>query len=262
MVGPPHHHHIITVFLCRGLYWTDQTRQDSCASLWRSRQDTHAFEPDKNRLTSHNFLFGYLSKLHQYLLSVTFLSLTSSMLLSCHAVSRRTERAQGTLPPPAKPVPDSYWECIKHKKRPANTTQMSYHVRLANDLVTTQEQTKRQRKDDGALTTVTYLNTTSLYPCVHPMPPTPTSQAANVYGLPSVSALVPLHHVSAVNPVPSTWFAAIKAGNYDTFCSLTLYNAMKHCHSSDATIKGHLKQTRQGLHSTMPKSHSSSNCLL
>jgi hypothetical protein len=59
--------------------------------------------------------------------------------------------------------------------------------------------------------------------------------------------------------VPSTWFAAIKAGNYKTFPGLTLCNAMKHCPSSDATIKGHLKQTRQGLHSTKPKP-TSSNC--
>ena len=44
---------------------------------------------------SHNFLFGYIKKLHHYLLSVNFLSPTSSMLLSHGAVSRSTERAQG-----------------------------------------------------------------------------------------------------------------------------------------------------------------------
>ncbi len=72
VAGPPHHHHIITAFLCRCLYQTDQTHQDSCASLWRSRWDTHAFKPDKNQFNSHNFLLGYLTKLHHYLLSVTF----------------------------------------------------------------------------------------------------------------------------------------------------------------------------------------------
>jgi hypothetical protein len=42
------------------------------------------------------------------------------------------------LLPQAKPVRDSYWECIKHKKQPANTIQMTYCERLANGLVTTQ----------------------------------------------------------------------------------------------------------------------------
>jgi hypothetical protein len=43
-----------------------------------------------------------------------------------------------------------------------------------------------------------------------------------MYDLPSVSSLVHLHHASTGNPVPSTWFAAIKAGNYKTFTGLTL----------------------------------------
>jgi hypothetical protein len=77
------------------------------------------------------------------------------------------------LPSPAKKVPNSYWEHIKHKKQPVNTMQMSYHERLTNGLVAPQEQTKRQRKDDDALTAVTNLNTTSPYPCVHPTPPRP-----------------------------------------------------------------------------------------
>jgi hypothetical protein len=91
-------------------------------------------------------------------------------------------------------------------------------------------------------------------------PPTSSPQATSAYKLPRVSILFHLHHAFASNPVPSTWFTAIKAGNYDTFPGLTLPNAMKHCPSSDTTIKGHLKQTRQGLHSTKPKPPSSSNC--
>ncbi len=93
------------------------------------------------------------------------------------------------------------------------------------------------------------------------MPPTTSSpQATNAYDLPSINALVCLHHAFIGNPVPSTWFAAIKAGNYDSFPGLTLCNAMKHCPSSDTTIKGHLKQMRQGLRSTKPKLPPSSNC--
>jgi hypothetical protein len=167
------------------------------------------------------------------------------------------------LPPPATTVPDSNWDRIKHEKWPASRMQMSYHKQLDNGLVTTHKQPKMQCKDDRSLSTVTNLNTTSPYPSVHPahpMPPTTSSpQATNAYNLSSISALVHLHHASAGNPVPSTWFAAIKAGNYDNFPGLTLRNAMKQCPSSDATIKGHLKQTRQGLLSTKPGPPSSSN---
>jgi hypothetical protein len=72
------------------------------------------------------------------------------------------------LPPPATPVPDSYWDYIKHEKQPAGTKQMSYCKRLDNGLDTTQEQLKRQRKDDGALSTVSNPNTNSSYPYVQP----------------------------------------------------------------------------------------------
>jgi hypothetical protein len=150
------------------------------------------------------------------------------------------------LPPPAMPVPDFYWDRIKHEKGPAGTVQLSYRERLDNGLVTTQEQSKRQRKENLACSNVSNLNTTSSYPCIYPHPlPPPTSspQATRAYNLPSISTLVHLHHAFAGNPVPFTWFAAIKAGNYNTFPGLTLHNAMKHCPSSDAIIKGHLKQT-------------------
>ncbi len=166
------------------------------------------------------------------------------------------------LPPPATPVPDSYWDRIKHEKRPAGTVQVLYQERLDSSLISTQDQSKRQCKENGACSNVSNLNTTSSYPCIHPHPLLPTtssSQATSMYNLPSISALVRLHHVSAINSVPSTWFAAIKSGNYNIFLSLTLHNAMKHCPSSDATIKGHLKQTHQGLCSTKPKTPPSSN---
>jgi hypothetical protein len=78
-----------------------------------------------------------------------------------------------------------------------------------------------------------------------------------MYDLPSISSFVRLHHAFARNPVPSTWFAAIKAGNYKTFPGLTLCNAMKHCPSSDTTIKGNLTQTCQGIRSTKPIPRSS-----
>jgi hypothetical protein len=161
------------------------------------------------------------------------------------------------LPPPATPAPDTYWDRIKHKKRPARTVQLTYREQLDHGLVTPIEQNKRRCKKKACSSN---LNTTSSYPCIKPHAlPSPTSspQATSTYDLPSVSSLVRLNNAFAGNPVPSTWGAAIKAGNYKTFPGLTLRNAMKHCPSSDATTKGQLKQTRQGLCSTKPKPTSS-----
>ncbi len=161
------------------------------------------------------------------------------------------------LPPPATPVLDTYWDRIRHKRWPANTVQLTYRERLDQGLVNTTEQNKRQCIKMACHSN---LNTTSSYPCIQPHAlPLPSSslQATSAYDLPSVSSFVRLHHASAGNPVSSTWFSAIKAGNYKTFPGLTLCNAMKHCPSSDATIKGHLKQKCQGNLSTKPMPRSS-----
>jgi hypothetical protein len=161
------------------------------------------------------------------------------------------------LPPPATPVPDTYWDRIRHKRRPARIVQLTYREWLDQGPVNPTEQNKRRCIKMACHSN---LNTTSFYMCLQPHalpPPTSSPQATSVYDLPSVSSLICLHHTSAGNPVQSTWFATIKAGNYKTFPGLTICNAMKHCPSSDGTIKGHLKQTCQGLHSTKPKSKSS-----
>jgi hypothetical protein len=146
------------------------------------------------------------------------------------------------LPLPATPVPNTQWD-----------------RRLDQGLVNPTEQNKRQCIETACHFN---LNTTYFYPCIQPHampPPTSSLQATSTYDIPSISSLVLLHHASAGNPVPSTWFAAIKAGNYKTFPVLTLCNAMKHCPSSNIIIKAHLKQTHQGLHSTKPKPRSSNH---
>jgi hypothetical protein len=161
------------------------------------------------------------------------------------------------IPPPATPVPDTYWDRIKNKRWPAGLVQLTNKERLDQGLVTTTEQNKRRCIE---MACAANLNTTSSYPYVQTHaspPPTSSPQAANAYDLPTVRSLIRLHHASAGNPVPSTWFAAIKAGNYKTFPGLTICNAMKHCPSYDAIIKGHLKQTRQGIRSTKPMPRSS-----
>ncbi len=145
------------------------------------------------------------------------------------------------LPPPATPVSNTYWDRIRHKRRLAGMVQLIYGERLDQHLVNPIKQNKRQRIK---MACHSYLNTTSSYPCVQchaSPPPTSSPQATSAYDLPSISSLFRLHHTSAGNPVPSTWFATIKSGNYTTFPGLTLCNAMKHCPSSDATIKCHLK---------------------
>jgi hypothetical protein len=136
---------------------------------------------------------------------------------------------------------------------------LTYRERPDQSLVNTTKQNKRQCIKMACHSN---LNTTSSYLCIqtHALPlPTSSHQAASTYDHPSISSLVHLHHASAGNPVLSTWFAAIKASNYKTFLGLTLGNAMKPCPSSDAAIKGHLKQMCQGIHSSKPMPRSS-NC--
>jgi hypothetical protein len=163
------------------------------------------------------------------------------------------------IPPPETPGPNTYWDCIKNKRWPAILVKLTYRQQLDRGLVTTTKQNKRQCIE---MACAANLYTTTSYPCVQTHaspPPTSSPQAANAYDLPSISSLIRLHHAFAGNPVPTTWFAAIKAGNYKTFLGLTLRNTMKHCPSSDATIKGHLKQTHQGICSTKPMPRSSNH---
>jgi hypothetical protein len=67
----------------------------------------------------------------------------------------------------------TYWDHIKHEKRPAGTVQLSHRERLDNGQVTTQKQSKKQCKENIACSNVSNLNTTSSYPCIqpHPLPP-------------------------------------------------------------------------------------------
>eukprot|EP00804_Cyclotella_cryptica_P025742 CCRYP_002939-RA/>CCRYP_002939-RA protein AED:0.39 eAED:0.39 QI:0/-1/0/1/-1/1/1/0/222 len=88
---------------------------------------------------------------------------------------------------------------------------------------------------------------------ISPPPATQTPTALNMHDLPSVSALVHYLHAAAGFPVKSTSLAAINAGNFASSPGLTYANASTFCPSSNATIKGHLSQVRQGLRSTKPR---------
>jgi hypothetical protein len=50
---------------------------------------------------------------------------------------------QESLPPPATPVPNTYWNQIKREKRPAGTVQLTYREHLDQGLVTPTAQNKR-----------------------------------------------------------------------------------------------------------------------
>ena len=112
------------------------------------------------------------------------------------------------LPPLPPPPPSTYWDHIKHKKRPANSRQVTYQEQLATGNVCFAERLKRQRKEDTDLINGLNLNTTALYiqslqacqahtpcPTAHSSaePPAMTPlQANNAYNLPSINARVHL----------------------------------------------------------------------
>jgi hypothetical protein len=68
-----------------------------------------------------------------------------------------------------------------------------------------------------------------------------------------------MHLSASTMPLPAIQSHPPGLLHYSSFPVLTLRNAMQHCPASDATVKSHLKQTRQGLRSTKPKPPKPSN---
>ena len=83
-----------------------------------------------------------------------------------------------------------------------------------------------------------------------PPTPLPTLTANNAYNMPSVKALVRFLHSAAGFHVQSTWPAAIRDGNYATWPGLTYKNAKTYHPTTAETLKGHMTQTLQCVHST------------
>ncbi len=77
-----------------------------------------------------------------------------------------------------------------------------------------------------------------------------TEQAKNAYNLLSISQTVRYHHTSTGFPVADTWIKAIKAGNYNTWPTITLATVRRHFPESNETQKGHIKKQHQGVRST------------
>ena len=70
---------------------------------------------------------------------------------------------------------------------------------------------------------------------------TKKEQANNVYNLPSISQTVQYLHAAAGFAVEEMWIKAIKAGNYNTWLTLTPSTVQRHFPESDETQKGHMK---------------------
>ncbi len=80
---------------------------------------------------------------------------------------------------------------------------------------------------------------------------TTTKEGVNhAYDLPSISQTVRYLHAAAGYPTKATWTKAIKAGNFNTWPTITPATVNCHFPESDKTQKGHMKRQRQGVQST------------
>jgi hypothetical protein len=75
----------------------------------------------------------------------------------------------------------------------------------------------------------------------------------SVYEISKVYDKIQYLHAAAGSPVPSTFVKAIKAGNFTTWPTLTPEHVNKYLEKSEATVKGHVNQTRKNVRSTKPK---------
>ena len=75
-------------------------------------------------------------------------------------------------------------------------------------------------------------------------------QANKVYDLPLIRQTVRYLHATAGFPTEETWIKAIKAGNYNTWPTITPQVARCHLPESNETQQGHMKCQHQGVRST------------
>eukprot|EP00804_Cyclotella_cryptica_P001148 CCRYP_019776-RA/>CCRYP_019776-RA protein AED:0.44 eAED:0.40 QI:0/0/0/1/0/0/3/0/248 len=89
----------------------------------------------------------------------------------------------------------------------------------------------------------------------------------NVYELPSIQQTIRYLHAAAGFPAKTTWMAAIRHGNYNTWPLVTVASVHKHFPQSEETQQGHMRSQRQGVRSTKTTSacstdHTCSHCPL
>eukprot|EP00804_Cyclotella_cryptica_P009653 CCRYP_011198-RA/>CCRYP_011198-RA protein AED:0.33 eAED:0.33 QI:0/0/0/1/1/1/2/0/430 len=81
----------------------------------------------------------------------------------------------------------------------------------------------------------------------------------NVYELPSIEQTIRYLHAAAGFPTKTTWMAAIRRGNYNTWPLVTIANVHKHFPQSEETQQGHMRSQRQGVRSTKTTLRATSN---
>ena len=77
--------------------------------------------------------------------------------------------------------------------------------------------------------------------------PNPEHAINSSYKLPSSEQLVHYLHVCAGYPTKETWLKSIRARNYLSWPGLTANKVNKHYLETDETLKGHMRQVRQGV---------------
>jgi hypothetical protein len=75
----------------------------------------------------------------------------------------------------------------------------------------------------------------------------------SIYVISKVYNAIQYLHAAAGSPFPSTFVKAIQAGNFTTWPTLTPEHVNKYLEKSEATVKGHLNQTRTNVRSTKPQ---------
>jgi len=78
--------------------------------------------------------------------------------------------------------------------------------------------------------------------------------ANNIYQIRKSKDVINFHHKSCFPPTKNTWLPAILNGHSAGWPGLTAERARRYFNKSDATIKGHMKQTWQGVRSTQAAS--------
>jgi hypothetical protein len=83
-----------------------------------------------------------------------------------------------------------------------------------------------------------------------PSPPSPNPQANSAYTTTNKRDLAQFLHQCCYSPTSSALITAIQHGNFATWPGLTAELIRKHLPKSDATVKGHLRQSFKNLRST------------
>ena len=75
----------------------------------------------------------------------------------------------------------------------------------------------------------------------------------NFYNLPSIKPTIRYLHVVAGFPTKESWLRAIRQGNYNSWPLINIKNVARNFPKSEETLKGHMREQRQGVPSTKKK---------